>query len=65
MSDIYSKAQRVVVWLGESADRSDTLFDVLADFDPSFYLREHDRYWYKGEVNIFNEIFYFLCEFLT
>ena len=66
MSDVYGKTQRVVVWLGESADRSDTLFDVLADFDPSLHLREYDRYWYKGEeVEYFNRIFHFLCEFLA
>ncbi len=43
MSLIYSKAEQVVVWLGEAADDSDLLMDLLAgiaNVDVAFYVDE-------------------------
>ena len=48
MSQIYSSAEQVLVWLGEAANGSDVLMDAMADIDPTFYLDECTRWHYGG-----------------
>ncbi|KAI1869242.1 uncharacterized protein JN550_005872 [Neoarthrinium moseri] len=56
MTDIYSKAEQVLVWLGETADRSDELMDLWRDIGQQAQSIGLEDYFTKEKVSRMLEI---------